>query len=326
MKATVHDKIDFLKSFIKNIKIEKDNVNVSIWCPSCKHKNKNKLKLTIHLKKNFFHCWLCDFKGSNVVSIIRKIDKSKVSKAKELFKKASKNIFDISFLNDDDNYFKEKEEVNFPSNFKTIANNFNSKNKNSIDVLNYTISRGFNKHKIWLLKPGFSSERYYDRYMIIPSFDKNGDINFFTSRNIDAKTNDPYKYKNARISKKNIIFNELNINWNIPLTLVEGPLDLIKTNDNSTCLLGSSLTEDSLLFKEIVKNKTDIYLALDRDAYGKAIKIAKMLCQYDINVKMIDTRSYEDVGSMSREYFKKIYEEADTFTYDDVLYNKIKSL
>ena len=30
-------------------------------------------------------------------------------------------------------------------------------------------------------------------------------------------------------------FNELNINWNKPLTLVEGPLDLIKTNDTSTC-------------------------------------------------------------------------------------------
>lgn len=325
MKITVSEKIDFLSSFIKNLKLEKDNINVSIWCPFCKHSNKNKLKLTIHLEKNYYHCWLCDYKGSNVLSIIKRIDKSKIEKAKKFFKQNYKGSFSLNLFGKDNDTFIV-EEVNFPLKFKTVANNFNIKNKNCLDVINYSISRGFNKHKVWLLKPGFSLDRNYERYMIIPSFDCNGDINFFTSRHIDKSSSDSYKYKNASISKKYIIFNELNIDWNIPLTLVEGPLDLIKTNDNATCLLGSSLTEDMLLFKKIVENKTDVYLALDRDAYSKAIKIAKMLCQYDINVKMIDTRSYEDVGSMSRDHFNKKYKEANTFTQDDVLYNKIKNL
>ena len=325
MKVTVAEKIDFLNSFIRNLKVEKDNLNVSIWCPFCKHSNKNKLKLTIHLEKNFYHCWLCDSSGSNILSIIKRLDKSKLEKAGKLFKKKVKDNFYSKIFGEED-CIEELQEVNFPDTFKTLANNFNSKNSNSRDIFNYSIERGFNKHKIWFLKPGFSLDRGFERYLIIPSFDKNGEINFYTSRNIDSQTCDSYKYKNARVSKKNIIFNELNINWNLPLTIVEGPLDLIKTNDNATCLLGSSLTEDMLLFREIVKNKTEVYLALDRDAYHKSLKIARLLNQYDISVKMIDTRSYEDVGSMSREYFDKIYNEADTFSQDDVLYNKIKNL
>ena len=68
-----------------------------------------------------------------------------------------------------------------------------------------------------------------------------------------------------------IIFNELNIDWSKELTIVEGPLDLIKTNDNATCLLGSSLTEDMLLFQKIVANKTNIKLALDSDIFSKSL-------------------------------------------------------
>ena len=93
------------------------------------------------------------------------------------------------------------------------------------------------------------------RYLILPSYDKNGELNFYVSRNIDADTANSFKYKNANVSKNKIIFNEINIDWNIPLTLVEGPLDLLKTNDNATCLLGSALNEEMLLFQQIVKNK-----------------------------------------------------------------------
>ena len=50
----------------------------------------------------------------------------------------------------------------------------------------------------------------------------------------------------------------LNIDWNRELSIVEGPLDLLKTNDNATCLLGSALNEDFKLFQKIVDNKTDI--------------------------------------------------------------------
>ena len=55
---------------------------------------------------------------------------------------------------------------------------------------------------------------------------------------------------------------------------------------------------------KIIKNKTPINLALDSDAYAKALRIAKLLYSYDINVNIVDTRGKEDVGDMDHKYFQ----------------------
>ena len=177
-----------------------------------------------------------------------------------------------------------------------------------------------------MLRPGFSLSRDFRRYLVLPSYDKNGELNYYTARKIDVSSSDSYKYKNASVSKKDIIFNEINIDWSKPLTLVEGPLDLIKTNDNATCLLGSSLTEDSALFYEIVKNKTPIKLALDRDAYSKALEIAELLTTYDVLVDIVNTKFFEDVGEMSREEFNEFYKNSTPYQQNDRLLNKIRLL
>lgn len=320
MNKTVKEKFKFLSSFIRNYKLEKDDTNLSIWCPFCKNPDKNKLKLVMHLEKNFYHCWVCD-KSGGIGSLIYYIDKTKLNESKVYFKSYKKTF----------SLFDEVEEsvdlsVELPRDFRLISNNLHRKDKDIQDLIEYCRKRGFNKHKILMLKVGYSNVFEFRRSLIIPSFDENGHLNFYTSRKIDASTSDMYKYNNAKIPKKYIVFNDLNIDWNIPLTLVEGPLDLIKTNDNATCLLGSSLTEDMLLFKKIVKNKTKINIALDRDAYYKAVKIAKLLSTYDIEVNVLDTRKYNDVGDMPHEYFKTILNSADTFDRDDLLLNKIKNL
>ncbi len=333
MNHSMEKRLEFLQDNIRNTLLSKDGYNLSIWCPFCKHSNKRKLKLAIHLEKCLYHCWLCDKKGSNVPYLLSKISKSLGEASKSLFKsKVKNNDFNINInalLNNDftlidDNVVENKIEI--PEGFRLLANAFNSKNPDIRDVFKYTVKRGINKHKMWLLKLGYSTNSEYNRCLIIPSLDKFGKINYYTARKIDVDTNCGYKYKNANVPKKNIIFNELNIDWNIPLTLVEGPLDLLKTNDNATCLLGSSLTEDMRLFQEIVKNKTVVNLALDEDAYYKATNIAKLLSDYDITVNILDTRGSEDVGDMTREYFNSILEKAKQFNKEDVLLNKIKQL
>ena len=179
---------------------------------------------------------------------------------------------------------------------------------------------------MWLLRLGCSLNSEFSRSLIIPSFDEQGDINFYTSRRIDVDTSSPIKYKNASVSKKDIIFNELHIDWSLPLTLVEGPLDLLKTNDNATCLLGSSLTQDMKLFKKIVSNKTKVNLALDKDVYFKALKIAKMLKEYDVEVNILDTRIADDVGDMTKKQFNDCLDNAKKYEEDDLLLRKIAML
>tara|TARA_B100001094_G_C18058227_1_gene733639 strand:- start:169 stop:1155 length:987 start_codon:yes stop_codon:yes gene_type:complete len=322
-----YKKIDFIESIVYRSLLSNDGKNLSIWCPFCKHENKSKLKLAIHLEKDLFHCWLCGKKGSDISYLINKINPSKQKEALALFPKKYKKSFDLNINLFNEEIFEiEEEQVNIPNGFSLLTNAFSSNNPDTLKVFKYAVKRGVDKHKMWMLRLGYSNDPEFRRSLIIPSLDKKGDLNFYTSRNIDVDSNSPIKYKNANVSKKNVIFNEINIDWNIPLTLVEGPLDLLKTNDNATCLLGSSLTEDMLLFQEIVKNKTKINLALDSDVYHKSLKIAKLLTAYDVKVNILDTRIADDVGDMSKSQFNQCLTDSKEFKQNDSLLAKISQL
>ena len=314
-------RLDFFDSILSNYQLDKDGVNLNVWCPFCKNKSKNKLKLSIHLDKGIYHCWICDKKGTNIPYLVKHINKSKVEESKKYFKSYNKKF---SLFEED--IEEEVHHVNLPERFKFFLEDFNPIDPDAKDVFRYALKRGTNKHKLCMLRMGFSLDQNFKRYLILPSYDKNGNLNYYVSRNIDVDTHNSYKYKNASIPKKNIIFNEINISWDMPLTLVEGPLDLIKTNDNATCLLGSSLTEDMLLFQQIVKNKTKINLALDSDVYSKSLSIAKSLYEYDIDVNIVDTRGNSDVGDMNSKYFLKKLEESKKYSYNDNILSKIRML
>ena len=60
------------------------------------------------------------------------------------------------------------------------------------------------------------------RRVIIPSFDSEGFLNYFTARAIDESTR---KYVNPKVKRTDIIFNELNVDWKKELVIVEGPFD-----------------------------------------------------------------------------------------------------
>lgn len=322
-----YKKIDFIESIVYRSLLSNDGKNLSIWCPFCKHENKSKLKLAIHLEKDLFHCWLCGKKGSDISYLVNKINPSKQKEALALFPKKYKKSFDLNINLFNEEIFEiEEEKVNIPNGFNLLVNAFSTNNPDTLKVFKYAVKRGVDKHKMWMLRLGCSNDPEFRRSLIIPSLDKKGNLNFYTSRNIDVDSSSPIKYKNANVSKKNIIFNEINIDWSIPLTLVEGPLDLLKTNDNATCLLGSSLTEDMLLFHEIVKNKTEINLALDSDVYHKSLKIAKLLSAYDIKVNILDTRIADDVGDMSKSEFSQCLIESKEFRQNDSLLAKISQL
>jgi hypothetical protein len=324
---SINKKINFIESLTSRTHMSNDGINISIWCPFCKHSNRNKLKLVLHLEKNFWHCWLCDKKGSDVSYIVGRFNKSKVNESKNLFKRKNKvNEISINLFGEE---LPDNEEINIveiPDGFQLLTNNFSSNNPDIRDVFKYAIGRGINKHKMSLLRLGVSLSFEFKRSLIIPSFDAEGEINFYTARRIDVDTSSPIKYKNASISKKDIIFNELFIDWSLPLTIVEGPLDLLKTNDNATCLLGSSLTYDMKLFKKIVENKTEINLALDKDVYFKAVKIANLLHEYDVKVNILDTRIANDVGDMTTSQFRECLDNAKEYKENDLLLTKIAML
>ena len=114
--------------------------------------------------------------------------------------------------------------------------------------------------------------------------------------------------------------------WYQPLVLVEGPFDLMKCGWNATTMLGSYLDESYLLFQKIVKNQTDVILAMDSDAIDKRSKIAQKLKSYGINVKYLDLGKFNDVGEMSRDDFLEALQRAKTWSSTSLLNSKIRKI
>jgi len=277
-------------------------------CPSCNH---HKRKLSVNLDKNAFKCWICDYRGRNLRRLVRRhgsyVQLSKWDKITNRFDLA--NFADL-FMDQSDR--EEEIKVELPQEFRTLT----SKDRPLISnpAFRYLRERGLSKDDILKWKIGYCYEGQYRNRIIIPSFNDDGDTNYFIARSYSG---DSYKYKNPRASK-NIVFNELFVDWDQDLVIVEGVFDAIVAG-NAVPILGSTLRADSRLIQKIVYNDTPVYIALDPDAEAKERKIIQTLLKYDIELYKIDVSGYEDVGSMPKEIFERRKQQASFIDNDNYL-------
>jgi len=309
----------------KKIKILKeilgDNNSVGsellFFCPKCKH---HKKKLSVNIEKDAFKCWVCDWHGKSIRRIVLRFgDYSQQKQWNEISGIIEITDYEKIFSS---NVILEKEEIlELPSDYISLCNKDIS--LNSLEARRYLKERGITKQDILFWKIGFAISGEYDRRIIIPSFNINGKINFFIARRYDNKT--WMRYKNPK-ANKDIIFNELMIDWSEDVTLVEGVFDAIKAK-NSIPLLGSTLREDSKLFHQIIKHDSAIYIALDPDAEKKAEFLIKSLLAYGAEIYKIDISGKKDVGDMTHEEFLKRKKNAKLIKDSDyLLINKIMNL
>ena len=314
--STIKDKINFLYKVFGPVILASDGLHAGVECPKCGKSASGKKKVTIRLDNDNYHCWVCDLKGKNLSNILRKFRPQYLAEYHERFlgKKINESLHPLP----------ENTEVKIPPNFMLLAANLKSKDPDVQAVIKYARSRGLSDRDFWFYKLGTCQTGRFRRRLIIPSFDDTGNLNYFVGRAITA---DPkMKYLNSKASKKQVIFNEINIDWRQELTIVEGPMDLIKCDTNSTCILGSQFNENYLLFQKIIKNSTPVILALDPDAIDKAVSYAKKLSTYGISVKMLNIGSHEDVGAMSKEQFAIAKKDAMEWSDSDRLYHLIKKI
>ena len=255
-------------------------------CPFCKH---HKKKLSVNINKGFFKCWVCDTKGG-ISYLIRRFG-------------SIDDRHDWAVLDQEvdfstmDLIFNQPEEklppVDLPPEYICLAKKGLPPAAN--EAISYLWSRGIGQKDIIYHKIGFCLTGKYKKRIIIPSFDDEGNCNYFTARSYSG---DWLSYKNPPASK-NIIFNDLLVNWDEPITLVEGPFDAIKMK-NSIPILGSTLKETTRLFKKIVEKQTKVYIGLDEDALNKSMKIISLLLEYGLDVYKLDTSDIEDIGSITK--------------------------
>lgn len=310
---SIQQKLDFIRRVFGDGNISSHDITVS--CPKCN--NKKKKKLAINFETDMFHCWVCGYKGHNLLPILKKYKPEKVQEyiEKILGKK----------LNFKDDLIEEKT-ISLPKGFVFLGNKKKLEDPDIKSARFYLKKRNITIQDIWYYKLGTYTTGRFRRRIFMPSFDNKGILNFYAARSID---NDTFiKYINSEVPKKSIIFNHINIDWSKELTIVEGPFDLMKCNKNSTAILGSSLPIDGALFQEIIKHKTPVLLALDSDMNHKTHKIAKLLNEYNIKTRVLSLGNFEDVGDMSKEYFENQRIKAKYWNNNDrisFMINNIKS-
>jgi len=206
---------------------------------------------------------------------------------------------------------EEKQIINLPKEYFCLARP--DQPYSAREPLSYLMSRGISSADILYYKIGYCDRGTYRRRIIFPSFNEEGSCNYFSARTYGK---DWLKYKNPPASK-NIIFNDLLIDWNDSITLVEGVFDAIKIK-NSIPILGSTLNESNRLFKKIVTKQPKVYLGLDKDALNKSLQMIYSLLEYGINVYFLDTSQINDIGSITRFEAEKLKESSQLMNTENI--------
>ena len=264
-------------------------------CPYCKH---HKKKLSINIEKNLYKCWICESTGRDIRRLVRRFgDFNQLQAWDKLTNRININEFDDLFA---ENAAKriDSQLIVLPSGFISLNN---EASLSATPALNYLKKRGILDKDTLYWKMGYCMDGRYANRIIVPSFDDNGDLNYFVARSFSS---DPRKYLNPPVSK-DIIFNELYLEWDTDLVVTEGIFDAIVAGPNAVPLLGSTLRPNSKLFMKIVQNDTPVFLALDPDADKKEKRIIKLFLTYGLEVYKIDISGYQDVSDMGREEFLK---------------------
>lgn len=294
-----NDKLSFLKGFLGQCKFNHNTKEAEFFCPSCKH---HKQKLAVNIDTDVYQCWVCGKKGT-ILSLLYdvKVPSEKISSYISVFK--PKNVNKKSGIRCVQVLIGNQYVPSLPKEYQPL-----STSKNSFFCKNafaYLKSRDLPEDYILKYKLGFCSTGEYTNRIIIPSFDKEGNLNFFTGRDITGQSSIPYlnDIKNMPKGYKNtIIVNELNVDFSKTVIITEGFFDMFKSVPNTVPLCGSSFTKEGLLFNTLVQNQSDVILALDPDAFfKKTLKMASLMLSYGLNVRSADFRPFKDLGKMTKE-------------------------
>jgi hypothetical protein len=253
------------------------------YCSACSH---YKRKLSVNLdssssKFGKFACWICqdysNTKGKSLWALFK------------LFKATPVQLDELSELLGEKQYTTKKDDtvkkiLALPSEYTRVWGYTGS--PDDLDfrrVVVYLSKRGITWGDIIKYQIGFCKSGDYKGRIIIPSYDENNRINFFSAR---SYYEDAYlKYKNPEASKDIIGFENM-INWNMAIVLCEGVFDAIAIRRNAIPLFGKTVM-GNLRDKILINRPPKIYISLDRDALKNSVVIAEMFIKEGIETYIV---------------------------------------
>jgi DNA primase len=280
-------------------------------CPFCHH---HKKKLQVNLDTQQWHCWVCNSKGRSISSLLRKlnVDKRDLDRLHKIY-------------GDEPTYSPTEEYViklQLPKEFKQLhfkpSGLFNPIYNKAV---HYLTQRGITDSEIVKYNIGYCEDGLYSGRIIIPSYDESGELNYFIARSFYE--DEKMKYKNPPVNRDVIVF-ENQINWNEPITLVEGAFDAFSVKRNVIPLLGKFLLS-KLKNKIFEKGVKEITIMLDSDAIEDSTKHSEWFMKNGIKVKNIIPTG-KDAGELGYERVNQLIKTTTETGWDDLVLAKLNNV
>jgi hypothetical protein len=271
-------------------KLRKGGNQLVYFCKCGHRKRKLEVCLEDGSKFGIFSCWVCG-KSGNLSKLL------KLFNAPQLYReKLHSLIKDIKTIRR--GTFKSfSTEVILPDEFCLL-----SKPSDSVECRNalmYLKRRGVIQEDILRYNIGYCDfGNEYKHHIIIPSYDLNGNLNFFIGRRY-YETEGVIPFKKPNVSMDMIGF-EIFVNWKEPVILVEGVFNAITIRRNAIPLFGKYPSKK--LYESMIINKIKrVYVCLDSDAEKEAIQVCKKLISLGITPYFVDIIGGKDANEIGFE-------------------------
>ena len=289
----------------QNAKVRKGGNEASYFCCFCNH---YKRKLEFNLETGQWSCWVCHARGSYIGSFLTKI-------------KAPKRYRDQAFELTKDVRLQRKnrkttdEVLALPEEFLTLTEPRNTPEFKH--AMLYLKERRITPEDICRYNIGYCERGEFANCIIVPSYDAEGKLNFYSSRFFYKNW---IKYKNPSFSR-NVIGFEAFINFDEPVTLVEGVFDAIAVRKNAIPLFG---TVPSSRLKEVlvVSKPPRVNIVLDNDAMKCAIHTARSLMKWGLVVHVVSL-PVKDPSELGFDRVHDLIENSKPLDFKEMVYQRL---
>ena len=268
---------------------------ISFNCPVC-DEDRNKHNLEVNYIDNVYKCWACGDSEGTHGSLGKIFDKYGNRKQKKLY----------TVLKPETVVKREKKKktLRLPDSF-TLFKDSSPVYPVRRQAINYLHNRGISDYMIEKYQIGFCDKGDHAGRIVVPSYDKNGELNYYIARSWNPMSR--AKYKNPEAEKDKIIFWENLIDWNKDVLMVEGAFDGLFL-DNAIPMLGKHMSE--ILFETIYKKaKGNITICLDADAWQNAVKLYHELNGGELwgRIKLVKLPDDKDIADLRGEIKDEYY-------------------
>lgn len=253
--------------------VAKKKGEYGFYCPGkpgssgCSSVPQGKVRLWVNTSRDEFNCWHCGFRGRSLAPLMVRNSREQREYLGDFIPTNSKA--------------PPAPPVNsIPQGFMPLDGR---DHEAEAPYKAYLRSRGVSAASQRLYRMGYT--RDHGERVVVPSFDRNGQPNFWSARAI-RKVDHQFRYVLPEGSK-DVVSNEHLVDWRSPIFLVEGIFDEVAVGPQAISLYGKSLL-DKLAVRLVEEKPPMVHVCLDSDAYDEAYHLLARLVRYDLPCSLVD--------------------------------------